>query len=68
MQINRNRAMNVGVLLSGYSAMLGGLFSLAFLPLVGVLMALGGMALSIAAAVELIREPAPGTNGSSSHL
>jgi hypothetical protein len=59
MEINRKRALSVGLLLSGYSALLGGIFSLAFLPLVGVLVALGGLALTINSAFELVVEEQP---------
>ncbi len=48
--------MSVGMLLVGYSALIGGLFGLSAQPLIGVLMVLGGMALSICSAAELVRD------------
>jgi hypothetical protein len=60
MNLNRRKSISVGVLLAGYSALIGGLFGLAAQPLVGVLMVLGGMALSICSAAELVQErPSP---------
>jgi hypothetical protein len=53
----RNRAISVCVLLAGYSALLAGLFGLASKPLVGVLLVLGGMALAICSASELVLKP-----------
>jgi hypothetical protein len=51
------------VLLAGYSALLAGLFGLTVRPLLGVLMVLGGMALSICSAAELVQErPDPGSD------
>jgi len=44
------------VLLAGYSALLAGLFGLAAKPLIGVLLVLGGMALSVCSAAELVQE------------
>jgi hypothetical protein len=59
MSTKRSRSISIGVLLSGYSALLAGLFGLASKPLVGVLLVLGGMALSICSASELVQEPHP---------
>ena len=56
MSAERRRAASVGVLLAGYSALLGGLFGLAARPLIGVFLVLGGMALSLGSAHELICE------------
>jgi hypothetical protein len=50
----RRRAISVGVLLAGYSALLGGLFGLMAKPLISVLLVLGGMALSVCSATELV--------------
>jgi hypothetical protein len=44
------------MLLAGYSALIAGLFGLSVQPLIGVLVVLGGMALSICAAAELVQE------------
>jgi hypothetical protein len=54
--MRRRRAISVGVLLAGYSALLAGLFGLTAKPLIGVLMVLGGMALSVCSAAELVQE------------
>jgi hypothetical protein len=56
MSVSRRRSISVGVLLVGYSALIAGLIGLATQPLIGVLMVLGGMALSICSAAELVRE------------
>jgi hypothetical protein len=40
MDMSRRRAISVGVLLAGYSALLAGLFGLTAKPLIGVLMVL----------------------------
>jgi len=56
MILNRRRAISVGMLLAGYSALIAGLFGLAVQPLVGVLVVLGGMALAICAAAELVQD------------
>ena len=56
--MSRKRAMSVGLLLLGYSALIAGLFALAVQPLIGVLMALCGMAFTICSAAELMQEPA----------
>jgi hypothetical protein len=53
--VNRKSAIRVGALLTGYSAVLAGLFGLAVQPLVGVLMVLCGLALAVCSAVELVR-------------
>jgi len=58
MNISRKKSISVVMLLIGYSAMIAGLFGLASLPLVGVLLVLGGMALSVCSAAELTRETA----------
>jgi hypothetical protein len=53
----------VGLLLVGYSALIGGSFGLAAKPLIGVLLVLGGMALLTCSAVELIQDkPDPGSD------
>jgi hypothetical protein len=57
MSVRRRRTISVGVLLAGYSALLAGLFGLTAKPLIGVLMVLGGMALSICSAAELVQYP-----------
>jgi hypothetical protein len=63
MSVRRRRAISLGVLLAGYSALLAGLFGLTVRPLLGVLMVLGGMALSICSAAELVQErPDPGSD------
>jgi len=56
MSVSRRKAINLGVLLVGYSALIAGLFALAVLPIIGVLMVLGGMALSLCSANDLVRE------------
>jgi hypothetical protein len=56
MSVRRRRAISIGVLLSGYSALLAGLFGLTAKPLIGVLLVLGGMALSICSVAELMQE------------
>ena len=60
MSVSRKKAINVGVLLAGYSALIAGLFALATQAaqaLIGVLMVLGGMALSVCSASELVQDP-----------
>jgi len=54
--VSRRRLISVGVLLAGYSALIGGLIGLATQPLIGVLMVLCGMALSICSVAELVQE------------
>jgi hypothetical protein len=62
MRVSRRKAISVGTLLVGYSALIAGLFAMATQPLIGVLLVLGGMALSICSAAELIQERAnPGS-------
>jgi hypothetical protein len=56
MSFNRRKSISVGILLVGYSALIAGLFALSVQPLVGVLVVLGGMALSICSAAELVQE------------
>ncbi len=56
MSFNRRKSISVGILLVGYSALIAGLFALAVQPLIGVLVVLGGMALSICSAAELVQE------------
>lgn len=56
MSTKQKRAIGVGVLLAGYSALLAGLFGLTAKPLIGVLLVLGGMALSVCSAAELVQE------------
>jgi len=56
MNLNRRKSISVGMLLVGYSALIAGLFGLAVQPLIGVLVVLGGMALSICSAAELVQE------------
>jgi hypothetical protein len=66
MSVTRRRAISVGVLLAGYSALLAGLFGLTAKPLIGVLMVLGGMALAVCSAAELVQErpePDPESQG-----
>jgi drug/metabolite transporter (DMT)-like permease len=63
MSVRRRRAISVGLLLVGYSALIGGSFGLAAKPLIGVLLVLGGMALLTCSAVELIQDkPDPGSD------
>jgi len=50
-----DRGTNIAVLLTGYTAILGGLVGLRTLPMVAVLVVMGGMALSICSAVELVQ-------------
>ncbi len=59
MSVSHKKAISVGMLLAGYSALIGGLIGLSTAPLIGVLMVLGGMALSICSAAELIQERPP---------
>ncbi len=56
MSVRRRRTVSVGVLLAGYSALLAGLFGLTAKPLIGVLLVLGGMALSLCSAAELVQD------------
>jgi hypothetical protein len=56
MRVDRKRAVSLAVLLVSYSATIAGLVSLAILPLVGVLVTLGGSALAICSAAELIQQ------------
>lgn len=58
MSVSRERMISLVVLLTGYSALIAGLLALAVHPLLGVLTALGGMALSVCAAIELVQTPA----------
>ncbi len=58
MSVSRKKAISVGQLLVGYSALIAGLFALAVQPLVGVLMVLCGMALTICSVAELVLESA----------
>lgn len=58
MSVSRDRTISLLLLLFGYSALIAGLFALATRPLIGVLMVLGGMALSIGSAIELVQVPA----------
>jgi hypothetical protein len=55
--MNRKKAIGVALLLTGYSALIAGLFALSVQPLVGVLMVLCGMALTICSVAELVQEP-----------
>jgi hypothetical protein len=50
-----NRGINIAALLTGYTAILSGLVALRTRPIVAVLVVLGGMALSICSAVELVQ-------------
>jgi hypothetical protein len=63
--VSRRKAISVGMLLAGYSALVAGLFSLASQPLLSVLVVLGGMALSLCSATELIQEPSNQDSASS---
>ncbi len=56
MSFNRKKSISVGILLVGYSAVIAGLFALSVQPLIGVLVVLGGMALSICSAAELVQD------------
>lgn len=64
MSVNRGRTIGVGMLLTGYSALIGGMLCLAIQPIVSVLLVLGGMALSLCSATEIVQErsgaPPPG--------
>ena len=63
MSFNLKKMISVSVLLVGYSALVAGLFGLSAQPLIGVLVALGGLALSICSVAELVRErPDPDPN------
>jgi hypothetical protein len=55
---NRTSTKGFGLLLAGSAALFGGLIGLEYDPLIGVLLVMGGMALAISAACELLREPA----------
>jgi hypothetical protein len=66
MSVSRKKTISVGVLLVGYSALVAGLFSLATQPIIGVLAALGGMALSLCSATELVQERSDPNSVSSS--
>lgn len=59
MSTKQKRAVGVGVLLVAYSAVIAGLFGLAAKPLVAVLLVLGGTALAICSAVEIVEGPGP---------
>jgi len=59
MRTKQKRAAGVGVLLTGYSAVIAGLFGLAAKPLLAVVLVLGGTALSICSAVEIVEGPGP---------
>ena len=65
MRVSGRRAISLGVLLVGYSALIAGLFGLTVRPITGVLVVIGGMALSICSAVELVQtaEPDAGKQG-----
>jgi len=65
MRVSRKRSVSVGILLIGYSALIAGLFGLANQPIIGVLMVLGGMALSLCSATELVCESADSDSMSS---
>lgn len=56
MSVSRRRAISVVLLLFGYSALIGGTLGLKTNPLIGVLLVLGGMALLICSAHELIED------------
>ena len=64
MSTKRKRAISMGVLLFGYSALLAGLFGFLAKPLIGALLVLGGMALSICSANELLDGASPEETGS----
>jgi hypothetical protein len=57
MRVRRWRAISLGALLTGYTALLAGLLALAHQPIIGVLLVLSGAALALCSAVELISEP-----------
>ncbi len=57
MRVSRERMGRLVMLLTGYSALIAGLLALGAHPLVGVLMAIGGMAISICSAIDLVRVP-----------
>ena len=61
MSTKQKRAAGIGVLLTGYSAVIAGLFGLAAKPLLAVLLVLGGAALSICSAVEIVEGHGPDT-------
>jgi hypothetical protein len=44
------------MLLTGYSALIGGVLCLGIQPIVSVLLMLGGMALSLCSATEIVQE------------
>jgi hypothetical protein len=58
MSVSREKMISLVMLLTGYSALIAGLLALAVHPLLGVLMVLGGMALSVCSAIELVQAPA----------
>ena len=59
MSTKQKRAAGIGVLLTGYSSVIAGLFGLAAKPLLAVLLVLGGTALSICSAVEIVEGSGP---------
>ena len=59
MSTKQQRAAGIGVLLTSYSAIIAGLFGLAAKPLIAVLLVLGGTALTICTAVEIVEGPGP---------
>ena len=59
MSTKQKRAAGVGVLLTGYSALIAGLLGLAAKPLLAVLLVLGGTALAICSAVEIVEGRGP---------
>jgi hypothetical protein len=55
LSMKARRIIGILMLLVGYTALLGGLFfGLAVNPIVGVLLVLGGLALSVCTAIELV--------------
>ena len=59
MDTKQKRAAGIGVLLTGYTAVIAGLFGLLEKPLLAVLLVLGGTALSICSAVEIVEGAGP---------
>jgi hypothetical protein len=57
MRVSRERTISLVMLLVGYSALIAGLFALVAEPIIGVLLVLGGMALSLCSAIDLVRVP-----------
>jgi hypothetical protein len=57
MRVSRERTISLVMLLVGYSALIAGLFALVAEPIIGVLLVLGGSALSLCSAIELVRAP-----------